>query len=462
MRQHGEHALDAHGRAGVDARDAALGDRRADDAAMGQAGNVELGGIFCGAGDFRDSVDAGCGGADVRCHGCAHAIFLLDCDCGVPRAACESARTMVRRARSILNVLCPKPLASRSTNVGRLGKRRLVGRLAAQRGFGLCLAPGLVRDAAERKARFLDGAAIELEADGDGHQRKRIGQPVADLEVGVVRGKAARRQLDRRDQFVGAEVGVVLRRVAGQPVKVRERNLALAARAGHVNLRLQHGQRDAHVRRMHRDAGFARAEDGVHAVEAADGRAARAGLAFVAGRRNVVEVGAARALQEVAADRRHVAQLLRGAGQQRARQHRIAPLHHWVIGKIGVAHERPDAKAAACGLLDLVERKPGDVDQLRRPLDVHLHQVDQIGAAGDEFRPRARGHLAHGVGDIRRTRILEVDHDCPIACWIAATMLVYAPQRQMLPLISSRICSGVFALPSAISPAAEQIWPGVQ
>ena len=32
----------------------------------------------------------------------------------------------------------------------------------------------------------------------------------------------------------------------------------------------------------------------------------------------------------------------------------------------------------------------------------------------------------------------------------------------MLPLITSRISSGVFALPSAISPAAEQIWPGVQ
>ena len=105
VRQHGEHAFDAHGRAGVDVRDAALGNRRADDAPMGEAGNVELGGILCGAGDLRDAVDAGCGGSDVRCHGVAHAIFLLDCDCGVPRAACESARTMARRARSILNVL---------------------------------------------------------------------------------------------------------------------------------------------------------------------------------------------------------------------------------------------------------------------------------------------------------------------------------------------------------------------
>ena len=35
------------------------------------------------------------------------AIFLLDCDCGVPRAACVSARTMARRASSILKALCP-------------------------------------------------------------------------------------------------------------------------------------------------------------------------------------------------------------------------------------------------------------------------------------------------------------------------------------------------------------------
>jgi hypothetical protein len=32
----------------------------------------------------------------------------------------------------------------------------------------------------------------------------------------------------------------------------------------------------------------------------------------------------------------------------------------------------------------------------------------------------------------------------------------------MLPLISSRISSAVFALPSAIRPAAEQICPDVQ
>ena len=75
---------------------------------------------------------------------------------------------------------------------------------------------------------------------------------------------------------------------------------------------------------MRRNAGFARAEDRVHAVEAGDGGAAAAGLALIAGRRDVVKIIAARALQKIAAGRRHVAQLRRGAGQDRARQHRIA------------------------------------------------------------------------------------------------------------------------------------------
>jgi hypothetical protein len=133
-----------------------------------------------------------------------------------------------------------------------------------------------------------------------------------------------------------------------------------------------------------------------------------------------------------------------------------------VIGQIRVAHEGTDAKPSAGCFLDLVERQLGDVDKLGRPLDIHLHKIDQIGAPGDELRTRAIRHEAHRFGDAVGTRILEADHSRPIACWIAATMLGYAPQRQMFPLINSRISSAVFALPSAIKPVAEQIWPGVQ
>src|ERR1700704_1745288 len=53
-----------------------------------------------------------------------------------------------------------------------LGTRRL----PAQRCFGSRVAPGLVRDTAKRKTRLLDAVALELQPDGDGHERECIGQ----------------------------------------------------------------------------------------------------------------------------------------------------------------------------------------------------------------------------------------------------------------------------------------------
>ena len=194
-----------------------------------------------------------------------------------------------------------------------------------------------------------------------------------------------------------------------------------------MHLGFERGERHAHVGRMRRDAGFAGAEDRIDAVDALDRRAAAAGLAFVAGRRGVIEIEAARALQEIAAGRRHVAQLLRGAGQDRAREQRIALLDQRVVGEVGVRHERADAQAAVRRLLDGLQRQPRDVDQPRRALDIVFHQVDQVGAAGDELRRRIGRDLPHRVGDVVGARVLEIDHDLPpialIACWIAATML---------------------------------------
>ena len=43
--------------------------------------------------------------------------------------------------------------------------------------------------------------------------------------------------------------------------------------------------------------------------------------------------------------------------------------------------------------------------------DVLLHQIDEVGAAGDEFRRRVLRDLADGVTDVPRLDIVEVDHD---------------------------------------------------
>ncbi len=52
---------------------------------------------------------------------------------------------------------------------------------------------------------------------------------------------------------------------------------------------------------------------------------------------------------------------------------------------------RADANTALV-LLDGCQRQAVDIDQMRRPLDAHLHQVEQIRAAADktDIRPLAR------------------------------------------------------------------------
>ena len=124
------------------------------------------------------------------------------------------------------------------------------------------------------------------------------------------------------------------------------------------------------------------------------------GCALVARRHRVVEVKAPRALHEIAPGRCHVAQLLRRAGQDRAREQRISLFDQRVVGEVGVRHQRPDEKAAVQSLLDVLQRQLRDVDQPGRVLDIVLHQVDQIGAARDELRGRIGGDLADGVGDV--------------------------------------------------------------
>src|SRR5271166_1276066 len=105
---------------------------------------------------------------------------------------------------------------------------------------------------------------------------------------------------------------------------------------------------------MRCDAGLASADDGERARVAADRRAAAAGLALVARLVRVIEIRAARALEEVAGGRRLVAQLPRGAGEEGARQEQIVLSHARIGGEVGVAHERSDSQAAVPCRLDLV------------------------------------------------------------------------------------------------------------
>ena len=57
-------------------------------------------------------------------------------------------------------------------------------------------------------------------------------------------------------------------------------------------------------------------------------------------------------------------------------------------GAIAVAHEGADADAAVGKVADLGERQAVDVHDAHRLLDIALHEVDQVRAAGKEFRIR--------------------------------------------------------------------------
>jgi len=52
--------------------------------------------------------------------------------------------------------------------------------------------------------------------------------------------------------------------------------------------------------------------------------------------------------------------------------------------QVGVANQCADAQAAVGKPLNGVQADPVDVDQLRRPLDVELHKVEERGASSDK------------------------------------------------------------------------------
>jgi len=151
---------------------------------------------------------------------------------------------------------------------------------------------------------------------------------------------------------------------------------------------------------------------------------ARAWIALIAGHVGVVEIRAARALEEVAACRCLVAQLTRSAGDQRPRQHAIVAADTTVGGEVSIAHERPDPKAAVLGVLDDVEAETVDIDEVRGGLNLELHEVEEIGPAGDELgaldRRRGRSGLRRRGGAL----VAEGSHALVSATsWMAARML---------------------------------------
>ena len=122
----------------------------------------------------------------------------------------------------------------------------------------------------------------------------------------------------------GCKIGIKLRRGSRQPMEVRDRDHALAFLSAHANGCAKRGQRYCHVRGMHSDALLARAKNRMTAMDSLARPAAAAGRSLVAlGKCRIHEVWAARALEQVAAIRRQIAELWRSAGEDGLREQRI-------------------------------------------------------------------------------------------------------------------------------------------
>ena len=147
----------------------------------------------------------------------------------------------------------------------------------------------------------------------------------------------------RRISSPGCQRRLDLGRRPRLAMKLLDGNGALAAWTEHVDLGIEGDERDRPVAGIDGDAGLASAQQRMPAVDAVLRRAAAAGLALVAGEwLAAAEIGAAGALQQIAADGRHVAQLLRRRPPQRFRQRRIFR-NEASIGR-HVAHPRQGAE----------------------------------------------------------------------------------------------------------------------
>ena len=160
------------------------------------------------------------------------------------------------------------------------------------------------------------------------------------------------------------------------------------------------------------------------AGEPANGRATAAGLAFVAGHIGVVEIGATCALEQVARSRRLVAQLARGARDQRAREQGIVAAYTRIRREIGVAHQRADAQAAVRCRLDLVEGEAVHINQMGRRFNLELHEIEQVGATRNEFGTLGLRGRRHGVRRRARPFVGEGFHAFLPATSVMASMML--------------------------------------
>src|SRR5258708_13621224 len=100
-----------------------------------------------------------------------------------------------------------------------------------------------------------------------------------------------------------------------------------------------------------------------------------------------------------------------------------------------------------------------NINKLIRCSNAALHQIDEVGASCNDLCTRLIDNLQNALLGCRAD-VLKLFHTvCPpsFTSCMPFTMLGYAPQRQILPLIYSLISDSEFACPSRIQATADMI-----
>ena len=156
-------------------------------------------------------------------------------------------------------------------------------------------------------------------------------------------------------------------------------------------------------------------------------------------------------LQKVAASRRHVAQLPKPARIALAVSDNVVRSAS-DKGRVGTARRSP-----LPALLDAPGCSP--ISSTARAFDILFHQVIRLVPPAVIWLSDRR-NLAHRVSDVGGAGVL-IDRGCPSPADRRYDIGVGAAAANIAAHQFAN-SSALFALPSAIRPAAERIWPSVQ
>jgi hypothetical protein len=220
-------------------------------------------------------------------------------------------------------------------------------------------------------------------------------------------------QVDGKDQLSRPEHRVEIRPRARLAVQILDAEAApVAIGREHRDGGAEGDERDGEVARVVGDAVRARAQDGqVPREPAVERRAAAARFALVAARGGVAEIRTPRPLEQVAPDRRGIADLRAGGLLERLRHRGPARADRGMGRDLCHGRERADAGA---GLRRedraVLGTQVEDLHQPRGCGHVEPHEVHQIGASREVLRAGPGAEAPGGVGGVGRAFEAEGAH----------------------------------------------------